>query len=77
MTTKTITVKEEAYDRLKAMKREDESFSDLLLRLAGDDRDVLSGFGALAGEEFATTVNEAREELDEDFGDRTDELLGQ
>jgi len=77
MATKTITVREEAYERLKAMKREDESFSDLLLRLTGSERDVLAGFGALAGEGFADTVEGARQELDEDFQERTDELLGQ
>ena len=33
MTTKTITIKEEAYRRLKALKRKDESFSDELIRI--------------------------------------------
>lgn len=76
MATKTITVREEAYERLEAMKRDDESFSDLLLRLTGAERDVMAGFGALADEEFAETVAEARTELDEDFEDRSDELFG-
>lgn len=32
MTVKTITIKEDAYNALKSMKRPDESFSDLILR---------------------------------------------
>ncbi|PSP76565.1 hypothetical protein BRC81_13220 [Halobacteriales archaeon QS_1_68_20] len=77
MATKTITVREEAYERLQAMKRDDESFSDPLLRLTNAEEDVMAGFGALAGEGFADAVGEAREQLDEDFEDRTDEPLGQ
>jgi len=33
MPTKTISIKEEVYRKLKALKRESESFSDLLDRL--------------------------------------------
>lgn len=76
MATKTLTIREEAYERLAAMKRDDESFSDLLLRLTDAERDVMAGFGSLADEEFAETVAEAREELEGGFEDRSDELLG-
>jgi predicted CopG family antitoxin len=34
--TKTISLDEEAYERLKARKREGESFSDTVKRLAGE-----------------------------------------
>jgi predicted CopG family antitoxin len=34
MTVKTLTIKEEVYNVLKKLKRDNESFSDLLLRLA-------------------------------------------
>jgi predicted CopG family antitoxin len=34
MVSKTITIKKEVYDLLIGLKREDESFSDLLERLA-------------------------------------------
>lgn len=35
MTTKTITVTEDAYRAMKALKRADESFSELFQRIAG------------------------------------------
>ena len=76
MTTKTITITEDAYDRLKAMKRADESFTDLLLRLTEDEDDVMGGFGAWADTGLGAAVDEAREELDEDFETRQDALSG-
>ncbi|HLC85239.1 MAG TPA: antitoxin VapB family protein [Candidatus Nanoarchaeia archaeon] len=33
MSTKTITVAEDAYDQLRALKQEDESFSEVVRRL--------------------------------------------
>ena len=72
MVTKTLTIKEEAYDRLRALKREGESFSDVVLRLTENQGDLLSGFGALGdveGEAFAEAVADGREEIDDDFED--------
>lgn len=71
MGTKSLTITEEAYDRLKEHKREGESFTDTILRLTGGDRDVLSGFGAMADVEgFREAVDGTREELDEDLRER-------
>lgn len=44
MGSKTIMVTEEAYNRLKAAKREDESFSEVLKRLLSERKPKLSDF---------------------------------
>lgn len=36
MSTKNISLREEAYERLKALKTEEKSFSDVVLELTGD-----------------------------------------
>ena len=52
MSSKNIGIREEVYERLKAHKRGDESFSDTLDRLLHDvDADV--------GESAATEIDEA------------------
>lgn len=83
MVTKTISLKEEAYKRLKAHKREDESFSDVVNRLTGGDRDVWKGYGMYqgeTGEQLRETVTEVREEMDHEMNERNeriaDELSG-
>lgn len=73
MGTKSITVTEEAYERLRAHKREDESFTETILRLTGRERDVMAGFGAMAEVEgFREAVTSAREEYDEGVRERAD-----
>lgn len=47
MGTKTISLAEDAYERLKAHKREDESFSDVVRRLTDDDFALADYYGAL------------------------------
>lgn len=71
MGTKSLTITDEAYDRLNEHKREGESFTDTILRLAGSDRDVTRGFGAMADEEgFREAVEATRGELDDDLRER-------
>lgn len=76
MGTKSLTITEEAYDRLKAHKREGESFTDTVLRLTGENQDIMKGFGAWEDTGLREAVEETREELDEDFQERQDELFG-
>ena len=76
MATKTITITEDAYNRLREMKREGESFTDVLLRITGGERDVMKGFGAWKDIGLRGAVEEASDGLDEDFEKRQDELLG-
>ena len=47
MTTKTISLREDAYERLAAQKREGESFTEVVLRMTAEDpRDFSSLVGA-------------------------------
>ena len=49
MPTKTIGVREEVYERLRARKRDDESFTDLIDRLIDESEgDWREGFGSLS-----------------------------
>jgi predicted CopG family antitoxin len=57
---KSIRLSEEAYDRLAAHKREGETFSDVVLRLAGE-RSLLELAGILSDDE-ADALREAVKE---------------
>lgn len=67
MGTKTIRVRDEVYQRLKARKRPDESFSDLLDRLTDRDTQFDIGFGALADVDFEGALDELDERLEREF----------
>jgi len=59
MPTKTIGVREEVYERLRARKRGDESFTDVIDRLIDESEgDWRDGFGSLSAEE-ADSLREA------------------
>ncbi|MEF8852057.1 MAG: antitoxin VapB family protein [Haloarculaceae archaeon] len=65
METKTLTITEEAYERLQEHRRESEALSETVLRLTGDDRDVLKGFGAMSDVDgFREAVERTRDDLD-------------
>lgn len=68
MGTRTIRVREEVYEQLKARKRPDESFSDLLERLSDRDTQFDRGFGALADVDFESGLDELDDRLDDAFG---------
>jgi predicted CopG family antitoxin len=73
MGTKSLTITEEAYERLREHKREGESFTDTILRLTGDERDVLKGFGTMSDVEgFREAVAGTRDELDDDLRGRAE-----
>ena len=76
MATKTITLTDEAYQQLRAMKRDDESFTDVVLRVTGSEKDIMKGFGSWADTDLREAVEAAQEEFDEDFERRQDELFG-
>lgn len=73
MGTKTITITEDVYERLRSHKREGESFSDVVRRLTGGERDVRKGFGTYEGESgdrLRAAVDANRDELAGEMSER-------
>jgi len=67
MASKTISLKDEAYERLKALKTGDKSFSDVVIELTEDRK---GGLEQLAGKGTDMTVEELLKMRDEeDFSD--------
>lgn len=65
MGTKTISLSEEAYDRLQCRKREGESFNDVVNRLAGE-RPLLDIVGTGQPDDgIEAAIEDARENLNE------------
>jgi predicted CopG family antitoxin len=75
MATKTITIKEEAYERLKKLK-DGKSFSDVIMDLT-DDRevDLSEAFGAWSeeeAEEAREKIEKFRKDFDSDFDEKVE-----
>lgn len=79
MGTKTIGLREEVYERLRARKREDESFTDLVERLLSEARaDWEEGFGTLPAaeaDELEDVVATARTQVSAGLSARQVETL--
>jgi len=82
MASKNIGIKEDVYERLKAHKRGDESFSETLDRLLHEfDSDWRTNAGFLTNEAAAdleAAVGQALEDIDgssDELDDETDEQL--
>jgi len=73
MGTKSLTITDEAYDRLKEHKRKGESFTETILRLTGSERDLMKGFGTMQDVDgFREAVEETRDDLDRDLRERAE-----
>lgn len=76
MGTKTISLADDAYEKLKARKREGESFSDVVRRLTGGV--TLSEYHGILDEEAAddleAVVTERRDRRSETHRRRVDEI---
>ncbi|PSQ00709.1 hypothetical protein BRC89_01340 [Halobacteriales archaeon QS_4_70_19] len=72
MGTKSLTITEEAYERLKAQKRAGESFTDTIIRITerGDPSESFGMMAEVGG--FREAVEGTREQFDEDLRDRAD-----
>lgn len=70
--SKSIRLSEEAYERLAAQKGEDETFSDVVLRLAGE-RSLLELAGILTDEQ-AEGLEDAIEQRRERRRDALDDI---
>ena len=78
MATKTITVTEDAYESLKDLKKEGESFSDVLLRIGEQKCNIDTFFGLLAGDakETRESLTKWRETFSKDAEKRHKLLFG-
>lgn len=74
MGTKTIGVREEVYERLKARKRDDESFTELLNRIleesTSDWREHFGTLDAETADELETIVSTSRSQMGAGLGER-------
>lgn len=79
MGTKTIGIRDDIYERLKARKREDESFTDLVDRLLDETTtDWRDGFGTLSDDDAAElerVAAESRARTSEGVATRQQEAL--
>lgn len=76
MGTKTISLADDAYDRLRAEKRENESFSDVVRRLT-EGASLEEYYGALSEEtadDLEATVSRRREERTSERRARVDRI---
>jgi len=78
---KTITITEEAYNKLSKMKVGDESFSDVINRINSPKRDITSIIGIMKGkmniEEAKKKIKEFKEEFTKDAEKRKNVLTRQ
>lgn len=76
MATKTITVTENAYNKLKRLKKKGESFSEVIERFTaskslGKLADLAEGREA---EKIDVNVDKVRSEMDSEFEERVEEI---
>lgn len=76
--SKSIRLSEEAYERLAAHKRENETFSEVVLRLAGE-RSLLEIAGILSDKEAETlrdAIDERRERRAKELEETANQMRG-
>ena len=73
-TDKHVRLSEESYERLKARRREGESFDDVVDRLLDDDRNLLAGFGAWEDTNQREVVEEIHDRGKRESTERIEEI---
>lgn len=76
MGTKTLTITEDAYNRLKSHKRSDESFSDVVTRLTSG-RDPTKARGLWDDMDAGRDHDEQHKQLGQEIDEHYDEVFGQ
>lgn len=75
MATKNISLKTEAYDALKKLQIEGESFSDTIIRISknmGNLMDIWKKYPQLEDNDYERELEELKKRRKEDYGDRVD-----
>ena len=71
MASKSLSVRKEAYRRLKSFKGEGESFSDVIMKVTEGEKDFRKGFGSWKDkEDVKNIVEEGRKRLNQDLRSR-------
>jgi len=73
MATKSVTIKESAYEILKSRKNDDESFSDVIERIAQKRplTDLLNVISEEEGKEIADEISKVRGEMEDEIEERS------
>jgi len=72
MASKTISLKEETYERLRRKKSDDESFSDVIDRVLSDEEHPLYGLVGLAKDGEVAQIRASSRSFREDVDGRMD-----
>jgi predicted CopG family antitoxin len=73
MRTKTVRLREDVYERIRARKREEETFSEAVDRLTGDPS--LSELGGIFDDDQVDGMRDAIDAADEADADAVEDLL--
>lgn len=72
MGSKNISIRDDTYEKLRARKQRDESFTDVIERLMHEEKDFEAGFGSWSGTDADAVARETRAEMNETIERRSD-----